>query len=184
MMSSSAESNKRERGQSIVVREIRSPSAGGGRAGGDISEIAFSADGAHLLTGAKNLAVRIWGTRSGEVELLAPPLAGSNEDGGYHAGHLSCDIVLHHPSRGMLMAAGGATGGVLVWDCCGPSTGSDGSSSGGSSSSSSSSKEGLGTRPTSDLRNNGHEYGVPVCHLAAYPDGSFFVSADTTTLKA
>ncbi|CAN0180747.1 unnamed protein product [Scytosiphon promiscuus] len=34
-----------------------------------------------------------------------------------------------------------------------------------------------------DLRNNGHEYGVPVSHLAAYPDGSFFVSADTTTLK-
>lgn len=69
------------------------------------------------------------------------------------------------------MAAGGATGGVLVWDsCCEPVAASEETAVGG-------------PRPTADLRNNGHEYGIPVPHLAAYPDGSFFISADSTTLK-
>lgn len=65
------------------------------------------------------------------------------------------------------MAAGGATGGVLVWDSCCERVNT---------------AVGEG-RPTADLRNNGHEYGIPVCHLSAYPDGSFFISADSTTLK-
>eukprot|EP00752_Nemacystus_decipiens_P001850 g1783.t1 len=135
-----------------------------------ISEIAFSGDGCHILMGARNLAVRVWSVRSGGVDLVAPPLAGSNDDGGYHAGHLSCD-TLQHPTRGLLMAAGGVTGGVLVWNsCCEPVSVNEETAVGG-------------PRPTADLRNNGHEYGIPVTHLAAYPDGSFFVSADSTTLK-
>eukprot|EP00903_Cladosiphon_okamuranus_P008062 g7776.t1 len=70
------------------------------------------------------------------------------------------------------MAAAGATGGVLVWDSClEPAVATSEETAVG------------GPRPTADLRNNGHEYGVPVTHLAAYPDGSFFVSADSTTLK-
>lgn len=59
----------------------------------------------------------------------------------------------------MLMPAGSATGGVIIWDT----------------------QE--GGRRTADLRNNGHEYGIPVCHLAAYPTGDYFVSADTTVMK-
>lgn len=58
---------------SIVVREMQNP-GGGNRGGGEIAEIAFSANGAHLLTGAKNFAVRVWNTRSGDVEMCAPPL--------------------------------------------------------------------------------------------------------------
>lgn len=34
-----------------------------------------------------------------------------------------------------------------------------------------------------DLRNSGHEYGIAVCHLAAYPNGDYFVSADTAIMK-
>lgn len=83
--------------------------------------------------------------------------AGSNNDGGYHAGKLSCDVVLN-PTRGLLMAAGSATGGVIMWGF------SDGC-------------------PTAELRNNGHEYGSMVAHLAAYPDGRYFASADLTTIK-
>lgn len=69
------------------------------------------------------------------------------------------------------MAAGGATGGVLVWDSC-HDAGDKGEE-----------KAVGGLCPTDDLRNNGHEYAIPVPHLAAYPDGSFIVSADSNTLK-
>lgn len=58
---------------SIVVREMKNP-GGGFRGGGEVTEIAFSADSAHLLTGAKNFAVRVWDIRSGDVEMYAPPL--------------------------------------------------------------------------------------------------------------
>lgn len=92
------------------------------------------------------------------------------------------------------MAAGGATGGVIVWDCRRPGAGGaeleeedidNGTNTSKASigNTSDGSKRARGPGPTADLRNNGHEYGVPVSHLAAYPDGSFFVSADTTTLK-
>lgn len=57
--------------QGLVVRELCFPNC----RGGEVSEIAFSADGAHLITGTKDFAVRVWGTYSGKVELLAPPLA-------------------------------------------------------------------------------------------------------------
>lgn len=60
---------KIERERPIVLREMRIPGVGG-----EVLEVAFSADGAHLISASKNFAVRIWGTRSGEVELLAPPL--------------------------------------------------------------------------------------------------------------
>ena len=69
------------------------------------------------------------------------------------------------------MAAGGAAGGVLVWDSCSEPIAANEETAVD------------GPRPTDDLRNNGHEYGIPVTHLAAYPDGSFFISADSTTLK-
>ena len=84
--------------------------------------------------------------------------AGINERGGYHAGHLSCDVIIDK-TRGVLMAAGSATGGVNVW--C----------------------SGAGARHMAELRDSGHPYGVPVEHLAAYPDGRFFISADRTTMK-
>lgn len=57
----------------FVLRDVCSP---GGR-GGEVSELAFSADGNHILMGTKSFAVRVWGTNSGEVELFAPPLVGS-----------------------------------------------------------------------------------------------------------
>ncbi len=69
------------------------------------------------------------------------------------------------------MAAGGATGGVLVWDSCRDAEAEGEDEAVG------------GPCPTDDLRNNGHEYAIPVPHLAAYPDGSFIVSADSNTLK-
>lgn len=109
-------------------------------------------------------------TSSTNKQLQIHSQAGSNDDGGYHAGHLSCD-TFQHPTRGLLLAAAGATGGVLVWDsCCEPMPANEETAVGG-------------PRPTADLRNNGHEYGIPVTQLAAYPDGSFFISADSTTLK-
>lgn len=77
------------------------------------------------------------------------------------------------------MAAGGATGGVLVWDRSSFESGGGCEEGAGSDSG----KRAGGPRPTADLRNNGHEYGVSVSHLAAYPDGSFFVSADSTKVK-
>lgn len=58
--------------------------------------------------------------------------AGTNEDGGYHAGKLSCDVIVN-PTRGVLIAAGSATGGVIIWDCL------------------------EGCR-NAELRNNGHPY--------------------------
>lgn len=57
----------------VVVREMWSP---GTRCGGDVLELAFSADGKHILAGTKNFAVRVWGIHLGVVELLAPPLVG------------------------------------------------------------------------------------------------------------
>ncbi|CAM9227003.1 unnamed protein product, partial [Sphacelaria rigidula] len=125
--------------------------------GGYVTEIAFSADGDHLLVGTACFAVRVWGALSGEVMLFCPPLAGTNEDGGYHAGKLSCDIVAT-PDRRLLMAAGSASGGIIVWDC----------------------SEGC---RIAELRNCGHPYGVPVPHLAAYPSGRYFLSADLDTIK-
>ena len=64
---------RRSCSSSIVVREIQNPD-GRRRGDGEISEIAFSGDGGHLLVGAKNFAVRVWDVCSGEVALLAPPL--------------------------------------------------------------------------------------------------------------
>lgn len=60
-------------GSSIVVREMQNP-GGGFRGGGEVTEIAFSANDAHLLTGAKNFAVCVWDPRSGDVEMYSPPL--------------------------------------------------------------------------------------------------------------
>lgn len=57
----------------VVMREMWSP---GAHYGGEVLELAFSADGTHLLTGTRNFAVRVWGVHSGMVELLAPPLVG------------------------------------------------------------------------------------------------------------
>lgn len=72
---------------SIVVREMQNP-GGGNRGGGEIAEIAFSADGAHLLTGATNFAVRVWDTRSGDVEMYAPPLVSPPVCKYHRSGHI------------------------------------------------------------------------------------------------
>lgn len=55
----------------LTIREMRSP---GGPQGGEVTEVAFSADGEHLVVGTTSFAVRMWGSFSGEVELFAPPL--------------------------------------------------------------------------------------------------------------
>lgn len=55
----------------LTVRDMRSPSD---PHGGYVTEIAFSADGDHLLVGTACFAVRVWGALSGEVMLFCPPL--------------------------------------------------------------------------------------------------------------
>lgn len=72
------------RSDALIVREMRSP---GGAQGGHVTELSFSADGRHLLVGTTTFAVRLWGTFSGQVELLAPPLVSERTRVAEHGAH-------------------------------------------------------------------------------------------------
>lgn len=54
-------------GQRVIILDVWTP-------GGEVTELAFSTNGQHMVVGTKNFAVRVWGALSGEVELHAPPL--------------------------------------------------------------------------------------------------------------
>ena len=55
---------------SIVVRRVSCA----GDQDGEVTEMAFSAEGDHLITGTKDCGVRVWSVHSGETEVFAPPL--------------------------------------------------------------------------------------------------------------
>src|SRR5262249_45143811 len=91
-------------------QEVRRLVAGGGKGGGTIRDVVFSADGKHVLTGGSTSVLVVWDVTTGqEVRRL------SAAGGGFPKGLAAGGLSLSSDAK-LALSANSGDNGITVWD--------------------------------------------------------------------